>query len=520
MIFSYNFSLQGKSHIKREIPCQDSSGVREIPGDWHIAAIADGVGSARNSQKGSRIAVDSVLDFCEKYMPWDNSIISIKSMLRTAYNHAFNQIIREAEKSGEPVESYDTTLSVALYKGKRIIYGHSGDGAIIGLNSFGDYVQITQPQKGPDGISVIPLRFGYQQWKIDSYEEDLVAVLLMTDGMLETLCPYLLKNNPAYNDGVYVPLASFFADPSGIIQDEEVLNRIRQDINDFLTASPDYSPENFYNRLAEIYRKHIPEQAEAAISKIRERNYPFILMNAQEDDKTMAAIINTEVPLEDCSAEYYSDPDWAALREAWNRKAYPHLYADTEKDDKKDSAQEKNEAESQENAPNNDNTDNASKQNGQTTGKLLDCAKKFVEAGIKKFKQAGQEIKQGVKELQDDYFAKDETEEKNSDKSDSENKTVKHDDCVEKKHSESEPVKKTEPAPVGNRPTDTEQSPNEEKGNPETNTATENNDEISTDKKKNEEIVKTNNEESSETSQNNAANADPENEQKDKRENL
>ena len=502
MIFSYNFSLQGKSHIKRDIPCQDSSGIREIPGGWHIAAVADGVGSARNSQIGSRIAVDSVLDFCEKYMPWDNETISIKSMLRTAYNHAFNQIIRESEKSDEPVESYDTTLSVALYKGKRIIYGHSGDGAIIGRNSVGEYVQITQPQKGPDGITVIPLRFGYKQWKIDSYDEDLVAVLLMTDGMLETLCPYLLKNNPAYNDGVYVPLASFFADPSGIIQDEEVLNRIRQDIKDFLTASADYAPENFYTRLAEIYGKHIPEQAEAAISKIRERNYPFILMKAQEDDKTMAAIINTDVPLEDCPAEYYSDPDWAALREAWNRKAYPHLYAETDKEDKKDSVQEKNETESQENTPNNENKDDSSKQNGQEDskgngqidGKLIDIAKKIrssVEAGIHKTKQAGQEIRQGFKEFLDD-FAK--------------NK---------------EDVGKTDTAaPVGNRPTDTEQSPNEEKGNPETNTATENNDEIFTDKKKNEEIVKTNKEESSETSKNNAANADSENEQKDKRETL
>lgn len=465
MIFSYNFSLQGKSHIKRNIPCQDSSGIRETPGGWHIAAVADGVGSAKNSQEGSRIAVDSVLDFCEKYMPWDNSIISIKSMLRTAYNHAFNQIIRKAEKSGEPVESYDTTLSIALYKGKRIIYGHSGDGAIIGLNSFGDYVQITQPQKGPDGISVIPLRFGYQQWKIDSYDEDLVAVLLMTDGMLETLCPYLLKNNPACNDGVYVPLASFFADPSGIIKDGEVLNRIRQDIRDFLTASADYSPENFYTRLAEIYGKHIPEQAEAAISKIRERNYPFILMKAQEDDKTMAAIINTEVPLEDCSAEYYSDPDWAALREDWNRKAYPHLYADTEKDDKKDSAQEKNEAESQENAINNDNaskqnSQEVAKENSQSDGKLLDIAKKIcssVEAGIQKTRQAVQGIKQGVKELQEGYFAENKAEEKISDKTDSEKKKAKQDSCVEKKCYESDPVKETESSdvPVENKPTDT-----------------------------------------------------------------
>ena len=58
-------------------------------------------------------------------------------------------------------------------------------------------------QKSDDGVSVIPLRGGYTKWVIDTYEEDLAAVLLMTDGMLETLCHYLLRDHERKANNAY-----------------------------------------------------------------------------------------------------------------------------------------------------------------------------------------------------------------------------------------------------------------------------------------------------------------------------
>ena len=347
MIFDYNFSIQGKSHIKSGTPCQDSSGVRHLPNGSHIAAVADGVGSAKNSQEGSRIALNAALDFCRDYMPWDKSTISIKSMLRTAYNHAYGEVLKEAAKTGEPVESYDTTLSLAIYGGNRVIFAHSGDGAIIGLNTFGDYVPLTEQKKGPDGVSVIPLRFGYQYWQIESYDEDLAAVLLMTDGMFETLCPYLLKMKKEDISPIYVPLASFFADPSGITQENQ--EEIKKDIKTFLAAEKEYDKEKFYARLSKIYSVHIPEQSAAEIDKIRKKNFPCILMNDEQDDKSMAAIINTDIILDHCPVSHYADPDWKALQEEYNRMAYPSLYADKEEKKPEDSKENKQDNSSTEN---------------------------------------------------------------------------------------------------------------------------------------------------------------------------
>ena len=172
MVLNYGFSITGKSHLKRNIVCQDSHKIKKMDNGWVIAAVADGVGSAENSHIGSKIAVETVVTFCEECMPYDYNVISIKSMMRTAYNYALKCIYREAEKTGNPVESYDTTLTMVIYDGHRIIYGHSGDGAILGLTQYGNYVEITSPQKGADLVSVLPLRAGYTQWVIDSYEED------------------------------------------------------------------------------------------------------------------------------------------------------------------------------------------------------------------------------------------------------------------------------------------------------------------------------------------------------------
>lgn len=346
MIFNYGYSVVGKSHIAKGTCCQDSHMIKELDNGWVIAAIADGVGSAKNSQIGSSIAAKTVVEFCAEYMPWDFSVIGIKSMLRTAYNYAFKQIIRESEKTGEPIESYDTTLTTVIYDGHRVIYGHSGDGAIIGLTVYGDYVQITKPQKGVDMVSVLPLRSGYTVWSIDSYEEELVAVMLMTDGMLDyALCPYLLRQSE--KSEVYTPIASFFADPYGVPKSEKKAEKTKNDIREFITADENYEPEKFYERLATIYTKHLNKEANKLIENLKEKNHPLAFMQSVQDDKTMVAIINTDIQFDTKEIEHFSEPNWDLLQEKWNQKAYPHLYLEKKTESSKIDTQSKEETATQ-----------------------------------------------------------------------------------------------------------------------------------------------------------------------------
>ncbi|HAH18079.1 protein phosphatase 2C domain-containing protein [Eubacterium uniforme] len=330
MIFSYGVSLKGKSHQKSGVECQDSHRILRMDDGRIIAAIADGVGSADNSAIGSRIAVETVVQFCKEYMPVDNDPISIKSMMRTAFNYAFKKIVEESESSRRPIESFDTTLSVVIYDGSRIVYGHSGDGAIIGLNEYGNFVEITRPLKGADGFTVLPLRSGYANWMIDTYDENLVSILMVTDGMLATICPYLLRDMDNYANRAYVPLGSFFVDPHGVPGGKNERKKTKRAIEEFMVGSENYNSDDFYDRLLKIYRKHIPDQAEEVIEDLKKDNYPVVMMQNEQDDKTVVGIINTSLELDDNEPEYYADLDWEKLQEAWNRKAYPHMYPQDE----------------------------------------------------------------------------------------------------------------------------------------------------------------------------------------------
>ena len=49
-------------------------------------------------------------------------------------------------------------------------------------------------------------------------------------------------------------------------------------------------------------------------------------MDNVQDDKTIVALVNAEEDIKNAEGDYYREPDWNALQEAFNRLAYPHLY--------------------------------------------------------------------------------------------------------------------------------------------------------------------------------------------------
>jgi len=336
MIFNYGFSMVGKSHLLQNKPCQDAHCIRRLDNGWYVGAVADGVGSRPNAEEGAQLAVKTAVDFVSAYMPYDYSIAGMKSMLRTAYYHAMKTIIRHAAEKDLPVENFDTTLSLAIYDGRHIVYAHSGDGAIIGLTNFGQLVEITRRQKAEDGISLIPLRQGYSSWEIDVYEENLAGVLLVTDGVLDALSPYLLKmqapETSPQASALYMPIGSWLLDPAGIPEDEEGQALLREKIGRYIAGDQDYDIEFFYERLKTVYEARIPEEAEEIIAGLRRYNYPVSLMESSQDDKTAVGLINTEAFIESLPAESYADVDWIELQEKWNRLAYPSLYKEKEDD--------------------------------------------------------------------------------------------------------------------------------------------------------------------------------------------
>jgi hypothetical protein len=278
MIYSYGFSLTGISHQKKGLPCQDAHKIVYLKNGWVAAAIADGLGSAPHSEKGSKIAVDDVTGTVAGYMPqfWD--VKSVMALLHTGFLAAQNRIEKEAEKNNHQLEDYDTTLTAVVYNGRKIVFGHVGDGGILGLGSFGDLIKVTEVMKGDTHNETMPLRGGPEYWHFDYSEEEFSSILLLTDGMLDILTPTLL------DEKIYINFARQYMD----------LNLIK---------------------LAEKGPDAVKEGLQTYTDKIE-----FVT-----DDKTVVALINTELMPALKDDAYYEEPDWAALKEERNKKLYPGL---------------------------------------------------------------------------------------------------------------------------------------------------------------------------------------------------
>ena len=292
MIHTYGFSLVGSSHEQKGIVCQDSNKVVQLDNGIVIAAIADGVGSCKYSDEASQIAVNTSVNLCAEELTGADKA-DLAELIEKAFSQAERKIDELSLSRNHLLSEYDTTLSLVIYDGKRITYGHCGDGGIIGLAESGDYIKITEPQK-VDGVYVLPLR-DKSRWIFGSHEAEFVGILLATDGVYDIFFPYLLKGQSVE---VYIPLIRYFMDNNQI----------------------NVSNKNI-DAVAEERRNFINSETCASIT----------------DDKTLLVLINGEVMPKVKEESYYAEPDWDSLQMEWNKKAYPHMYKDEESANKSES---------------------------------------------------------------------------------------------------------------------------------------------------------------------------------------
>lgn len=298
MIYAYGVTQQGTYHVKNNIVCQDSHRIIKCNDSMAIAAVADGLGSEMYSDTASKIAADFTTKYCAERITSETVEDEILKIIKEAFTLAQQKIEETAEQNGHELDQYDTTLSLAVLRDSELFFGHSGDSGIVALNMDGSYEKVTEQQRDEEN-RVFPLYFGEEKWIIRKYEKQVASVFLATDGMLETLFPIYLREEPI---SIYVALARFF-------MDAKILN-IEAD-----------GEETVQNRISTFIEK-IPD---AQVN----------------DDKTVAVILNTDNKPALMAEDYYKEPDWKELKrkreEKWKRLAYPSLYNDEQNETEKTS---------------------------------------------------------------------------------------------------------------------------------------------------------------------------------------
>ena len=327
-MISYGFSLQGKGHIKNGVVCQDFNKHGKLQSGQYIGIVADGVGSAKHSDEGSKIATESLFEYCNKKIKIGDNSDSIQEILEEGYSYALAQVEKYALNKEVRIDEFDTTLSSVIYDGNNLIYGHAGDGGIIARYTDGTTKSITKRQKGADGISVRPLRAGGHSWDF-GIDTNVASVLLATDGMLDGVIQPNLVNLPPdimsmsrgnyKKDNVYITASEFFMNPEAVYKNKQVKDS-DEFMKHFLEGDlSEEDQENFLQCMITCYTKMFSKNEAVKIaSRIKKYFYILLLVKNVADDKSVVCIMNEKVKVSPKELKYYEEPNWPLLSERYD----------------------------------------------------------------------------------------------------------------------------------------------------------------------------------------------------------
>jgi serine/threonine protein phosphatase PrpC len=179
-------STTGTSHLRLGVPCQDACGWFATK-DMIAVAVADGAGSAPQSQLGSAVAVrDSIASLLHaRVAAEDWTDCDFASRLCGALQAAKIGVERQASAiSVQPSDLACTLLIAVGITGGTMGAAQIGDGAVIIENKFGDILALTSPTSGEhlNETTFITSARAIQSAQI-RVQKDVTHFAVLTDGL-------------------------------------------------------------------------------------------------------------------------------------------------------------------------------------------------------------------------------------------------------------------------------------------------------------------------------------------------
>lgn len=180
-------AVQGLSHQKQGLPCQDALEYRCLPGGILLVALADGAGSAIYAELGAQAAVQASVEWLLTSLENDQPIDCCEwaEVIWETFQNARTALEQLGEEHDEPLRSFATTLTCLVATSERLIIGQLGDGAVVAVGEDGGLKTVTTLQRGEYANET---NFLTQDQALDliafqMIDEQVQALAVMSDGL-------------------------------------------------------------------------------------------------------------------------------------------------------------------------------------------------------------------------------------------------------------------------------------------------------------------------------------------------
>jgi hypothetical protein len=184
-------SAPGAAHLQQAMRCQDALQYRTIEVDGQsvlIAALADGAGSAEQSERGAQAttstAVEALQSRLEAGLPQDET--AWRDLLLEVYRSAQTAVLSLADEDGLPPRSFAATLACLVATDDCLATATLGDGVIVAQPTGGELMTVSRPQRGEYANETVFIvqDDALDQVQVAVFSEAFAALAMLSDGLL------------------------------------------------------------------------------------------------------------------------------------------------------------------------------------------------------------------------------------------------------------------------------------------------------------------------------------------------
>lgn len=200
-------SSAGTYHIDRDIPCQDAAKYETDSGNQIIiGAVSDGMGSARQSHIGSRLAVDTVISELKSMISCQDQLKNDEELRETFLSilrRVQDALKKKAKKEGYSVKDLGCTLLAFVATPNRLAAMQVGDGQIVVRMKGGNYELLFMPDKG---------KYPNETTPVTSSHAFKVMKFCLLSGCYEFICAATdgIENISLVKTEIWKPFEGFF----------------------------------------------------------------------------------------------------------------------------------------------------------------------------------------------------------------------------------------------------------------------------------------------------------------------